>query len=112
MNYETEIDNLFDVARDSIGRKIPDEYLADFLIAVNTERKKTKQALIELVAKARVEELSKVMGGTNNAAGIRTPAAGARNLNLDDLHYYLHNRKRVLRGEKAHTPEEWFEAVR
>lgn len=60
----------------------------------------------------RIDELRKFMSGVNTAAGIRTPTAGYRNLNIDDVQYYLYNRIRVLQGKKAHTPDEWFEAVR
>lgn len=70
------------------------------------------QQIEKLLLEARLDELSNIMGGTNTASWIRTPQAGSRSLNLDDVHYYIHNRKRVLSGEKAHTPEEWFDEVR
>ena len=60
----------------------------------------------------RIDELKKVLSGVNVAAVIRTPTAGARLLNIDDLNYYLYNRIRVLEGKKSHTPEEWLEAER
>ena len=60
----------------------------------------------------RIDELKKVLSGVNTAAGILTPASGARPFNNDDWGYYIYNRIRVLEGKKAHTPEEWFEAER
>lgn len=76
----------------------------------------TVQALTDLLAdseiKGRLKELEKVWSGMNTAGGIRDGGYSARNLNLDDLSYYLYNRRRVLKGQKALTPEEWFEAER
>lgn len=46
----------------------------------------------------------------NTAADFRGKNSGK--LSLDDLAYYLYNRKRVLQGKKAHTAKEWLEAVR
>lgn len=65
-----------------------------------------------LMLEERLDELSKVWGGMNTAGSIRDGGYSARNLNLDDLSYWIHNRRRVLRGEKALTPEEWLEAER
>jgi hypothetical protein len=63
-------------------------------------------------ADIKIAELNKVWNGMNTAASIRDGTYTARNLNLDDLSYYIYNRRRALQGLKAHTPKEWFEAVR
>lgn len=62
--------------------------------------------------KARIDELRKVWAGMNKAVIIRDGGYTNRDLTLDDLSYYLHNRQRVLSGKKAHTPQEWLEDVR
>lgn len=60
----------------------------------------------------RLDELSKIMSGVNNASWIRTPAGGARDLNIWDVLFYIHNRHRELNGLEPHTPEEWYETER
>lgn len=64
------------------------------------------------VDRQRADELTKVWSGMNDAAQVRDGGYSSRNLNLDDLSFYLHNRRRELDGKKPHTPDEWFEAER
>lgn len=71
-----------------------------------------KAAINKTIMEARLDELSKVWSGMDTAGTIRDGGYSARNLNLDDLSYWLHNRRRVLQGKKALTPEEWLEAER
>ena len=108
-------DVLVEVASRANGNGIRMHPLRDYLKTDHFKNSKAKanSIILEFVKEARLDELAKVWGGMNTAGQIRDGGKySSRDLNLDDLSYYLHNRRRVLQGKKALTPEKWFEAER